>query len=250
MDDTVNPRIVIGGRVLLVVLWLASWEFIGRFNPELISHPTLVVATLWSMIASYELGTLIGNSARIFLFGWFFAVIGGLVIGLLVGWFRPARLMFEPFLNALYSTPLIALIPLMVLWFGLSVNALVVSVVINSIFPMIIMAIIGTRNAGKEYLEVAKSFRLGRIGTLLKVVLPGAFPYLFVGLRLTTSSALRGTIFAGFLIPDNGLGNALRSAGDALATNRLYGLIVVIVCLALIVDFVVRRGISLTDYTR
>lgn len=250
MDDTANPRVVVAGRILLVVLWLVTWEIVGRFNPQLISHPTLVLSTLFDMIGNGELGRLVGNSARIFFLGWLFAVAMGLLIGMFVGWFRPALLMFEPFLNALYSTPLIALIPLMVLWFGLSVKALVVSVIINAIFPMIIMAIVGSRNAAREYIEVARSFRLGTIGMLVKVVLPGAWPYLLVGLRLTTSSALRGTIFAGFLIPDNGLGNALRSAGDALATNRLYGLIIVVVVLALLVDFLLRRGVSLTDYTR
>jgi NitT/TauT family transport system permease protein len=250
MEQEVSTRAVIAGRLGLVFLWLASWEVIGRGSPQLTGYPSAVLATLWSMLSTGELGMLVGGSARIFLLGWVLAVSIGLVVGVLVGWFRPARLMFEPFLNALYSTPLIAVIPLMVLWFGLGVTAMVVSVVLNAIFPMIIMTIIGTRNAGKDYLEVARSFRLNGFWTILKIVIPGAFPYLLVGLRLTTSSALRGTIFAGFLIPDNGIGNALRSAGDAFNTTRLYGLIVVVVVVALVVDFLLRRGISLIDYTK
>jgi len=248
--DQVSTRTVIAGRIGIIFLWLTSWEVIGRGNPQLIGYPSAVAEGLVAMIASGELGQLLGTSAQIFLLGWVLALSIGLVIGIVVGWYRPMRLMFEPFLNALYSTPLIALIPLMVLWFGLGVTAMVVSVVLNAIFPMIIMTIIGTRNSGKDYLEVARSFRLSNLATILKVVIPGAFPYLLVGLRLTTSSALRGTIFAGFLIPDNGIGNALRSAGDAFNTMRLYGLIVVVVLVALLVDLLLRRGISLVDYTR
>ncbi|MDB5562103.1 MAG: binding-protein-dependent transport system inner rane component [Hyphomicrobiales bacterium] len=250
MPEELSPRTVIAARMGVILLWLATWEAFGRQQPELLSYPSLVVTYLWSMISSFELFSLLAASARIFLSGWVLAVLIGVTIGVVVGASRPVRLMFEPFLNALYSTPLVALIPLMVLWFGLGEKAMIISVVLNAVFPMIIMTIIGSRNAGKEYREVARSFRLGRIQTILKVVLPGALPYLLVGLRLTTSSALRGTIFAGFLIPDQGIGNALRSAGDALNASRLYGLIMVVVICALLVDVVLRRGIKLIDYTR
>jgi ABC-type nitrate/sulfonate/bicarbonate transport system permease component len=250
MDEATPQRDIILGRVGLVVAFLIIWEVVGQSSPFLLSAPSLVVTTFLTMVSSGEIFRLLLASGRIFLISWGIAVVGGVALGLAVGWIRPVRLMLEPFLNALYSTPLVALIPLMVLWFGLGLNAMVVSVVLNGIFPIIIMSIIGVSNAGKDYLEVARSFRLGQVATLTKVVLPGALPYLLVGLRLTTSSVLRGTIFAGFLIPDNGIGNALRAAGEAFNTNRLYALIIFVVAAAILVDVALRRGISLVDYTR
>jgi len=250
MERELSAYNVAIARAGIIILWLAVWEVVGRTDPMLLSYPTAVAGSLWSMVASSELFGLLRASGTIFICGWALAVGVGILVGGIVGWFRPARLMFEPFLNALYSTPLVALIPLMVLWFGLGISAMIASVTINAIFPMIIMTITGTRNAGRDYLEVARSFRLGRLATILKVVMPGAFPYLLVGLRLTTSSALRGTIFAGFLIPDRGIGAALRSAGEALNSTRLYGLIMVVIIAALFVDYLLRRGISQIDYTK
>jgi NitT/TauT family transport system permease protein len=250
MEKDVSPVTVLLGQIGVVVVWLAVWELVGRTNPLLLSAPSIVVETLWDLIVSGDLANLFGVSGRIFVISWVVAVALGIALGLIVGWIRPIRLMVEPLLNVLYSTPLVAVIPLMILWFGLTLNAMVVSVVLNAIFPLIIMTIVGVRNAGRDYLEVARSFRLSKVTTLFKVVLPGAVPYLLVGLRLTTAGALRGTIFAGFLIPDNGVGNALRGAGEAFKTDRVYALIICVVATVIVVDVLLRRGIRMVDYSR
>ena len=132
----------------------------------LLSYPTLVAANLYGIAVSGELFSLLAASGQVFVFGWLIAVGLGAALGILIGGSRPLRLMFEPFINALYSTPLIVLIPLLVLWFGLGLKALLACVTLVAVFPMLVMTMTGVQNAGTEYVEIARSFRLSRLGIL------------------------------------------------------------------------------------
>lgn len=236
-----HRQAVLVGQLGVLVVWLSTWQLVGRTQPVLLSAPTEVASTFLAMVQSARLPELLVSSGRTFVLGWVLAVGSGIVIGVMIGWSRPVALMFEPFVNALYSTPLIALVPLMVLWFGLGVQALVACVTLVAVFPILVMTIAGVRNAGREYVEVAKSFRLSSLRTLYLVVLPGALPYMMVGLRLTTARAITGTIIAEFLIGGDGIGDALQNAGNSFQSADAYSFIITIAAFAMLVDVLVRR---------
>lgn len=230
------------GQAGVLVVWLSAWDLVGRQQAVLLSYPGEVAAGLWSMLESARLQELVLFTGRTFALGWGISVVFGIVIGTVIGWSRPAALMFEPFINALYATPKIVMIPLMILWFGLDLKAYVASVVIGAVFPVLIMTITGVRNAGREYVEVARSFRVKGLGLLYKVVIPGALPFIAVGLRLSMGRAVGGAIAAEFFLGGGGIGAAVQAAGQQFASAEMYGLIVVIGASVMAVDVVVRRS--------
>jgi ABC-type nitrate/sulfonate/bicarbonate transport system permease component len=240
-------RFAPGNRILVAqiavgIVWLGLWEVVGRQNPTLLSYPSQVFATLWRLGETGRLGDQFLFTARTFVLGWAISIVLGIAIGSLVGASRPVALMFEPTINGLYATPKLVLIPLLILWFGLELKAYVASVVIGAVFPVIVMTITGVRNAGREYVEVARSFRVKGLPLLWKVVIPGALPFIFVGLRLSMGRALGGAIAAEFLLAGPGIGTAVLSAGHSLAAAPMYGYLMLIVASAMVIDIVGRRA--------
>ena len=244
MTGTAPPprALTLGGQLAVLLVWLAAWQIVGPSQPVLLSSPAEVAGSLVAMVGSLQLPELIVFTGRTFLLGWVLSVVIGLVIGTLVGWSRTIALMFEPFINALYSTPKIVLIPLMILWFGLDLKAYVAAVVIGTVFPMMIMTITGIRNAGREYVEVARSFRIRGARLLYKVVIPGALPFIAVGLRLSLGRAIGSAIAAEFFLGGNGIGSAVNQAGQSFASAEMYSLIIVIAASAIVIDAVMRRA--------
>lgn len=236
-----DRTIIVAGQLAVLVVWLTAWELIGRRDALLLSYPTQVLGALVEMVQTSELQGLFAFTGRTFLFGWAIAAVAGLTFGALIGAFRPVALMFEPFVNALYATPKIVLIPLMVLWFGIGLNAYVASVAIGAVFPMMIMTITGVRNAGREYVDVARSFGVKGLQLLWKVVVPGALPFIFVGMRLSMGRAIGGAIAAEFFLGGGGIGGAVQAAGLAFASAQMYGLILIIFGSVMAVDIGFRR---------
>lgn len=230
------------GQLAVLVVWLGAWQIVGRTQPVLLSSPLEVADALVKMIQSLRLPELLVFTGRTFLLGWGISVVLGLVIGTLIGWFRTVALMFEPFVNALYSTPKLVLIPLMILWFGLDLKAYIAAVVIGTVFPMMIMTITGIRNAGKEYVEVARSFRVSGPALLYKVVIPGALPFIAVGLRLSLGRAIGGAIAAEFFLGGAGIGSAVNQAGQSFASADMYAFIIVIAASAIFIDAAMRAA--------
>jgi len=228
------------GQLGVLAIWLIAWQIVGPTQPVLLSSPVEVAGSLATMLKSLRLPELLVFTGRDFLLGWIAAVALGLVLGTLIGWFRTLALMFEPFINALYSTPKLVLIPLMILWFGLDLKAYVAAVVVVTIFPITIMTITGIRNAGREYVEVARSFRVRGPALLFKVVLPGALPFIAVGLRLSLGAAIGGAIGAEFFLGGNGIGSSVSLAGQSFQSADMYAFIIVIAASAIFIDSVMR----------
>ena len=240
---TKAPRaVILAGQVGVLAVWLAAWQIVGPSQPVLLSSPAEVAGSLVEMLRSLQLPELIVFTGRTFLLGWGISVVLGLAIGTLVGASRTVALMFEPFINALYSTPKIVMIPLMILWFGLDLKAYVAAVVIGTVFPMMIMTITGIRNAGKEYVEIARSFRVRGAQLLYKVVIPGALPFIAVGLRLSLGRAIGGAIAAEFFLGGAGIGSAINQAGQSFQSAQMYGLILVIALSAIVIDAIMRQA--------
>lgn len=242
MRFVLQRRPIALAQVAVGVLWLVLWELVGRVNPSLLSYPTQVFSTLWSLVQVGTLGDQFLFTARTFAIGWGISIVLGIAIGSVVGASRQVALMFEPTINGLYATPKLVLIPLMVLWFGLDLEAFVASVVIGAVFPVMIMTITGVRNAGREYVEVARSFRVSGLPLLWKVVVPGALPFIFVGLRLSMGRALGGAIAAEFLLAGPGIGSAVLAAGHSLSAAPMYGYLMLILASAMVIDIVGRRA--------
>jgi ABC-type nitrate/sulfonate/bicarbonate transport system permease component len=140
-------------------------------------------------------------------------------------------------INALYATPLVAVVPLLVLWFGIYLKAKIIVVFLFAIFPVLINTYQGVRECDKNMLEVAQSFRSNEWNTWRDVLLPFAVPYIFAGTRLAIGRGLIGMIIAEFYTTISGLGFMVTKYANVFAMDKTFVPVIVLMVL----------GVSLTS---
>jgi NitT/TauT family transport system permease protein len=165
------------------------------------------------------------------------AVLVGIPLGVAMARIRPLDWALDLPINALYSTPTVALVPILVLWFGIYLKAKVIVVFLFSVFPILINTYQGVRECDKNMLEVARSFRSTETGVWRDVLLPFALPYIAAGVRLAIGRGLVGMVIAEFYTTISGLGFMITRYANMFEMDKT--LVPVIVLMAL--------GISLTS---
>ena len=167
-----------------VIVVLAAWQLCaseGVVDEKLTSSPWGVVQAARFLIDSGQLGSEVASSAKLFGVGLGLAIVIGALGGVLIGWWRLVAAVFEPWIAILYSMPLIALLPLILVWFGIGFTAEVVMVVLISVFPVLVSVMTGTRNADQELVRLARSFCGSELAIIKTVLLPSLIPYFVSG---------------------------------------------------------------------
>jgi ABC-type nitrate/sulfonate/bicarbonate transport system permease component len=184
----------IGLNLVGVLLFLAFWEAIPRVVPSinkiLFPPPSTVFATFWPMLLSGEIPLNILASLRRAGAGFGIALVTGIAAGVLTARIRLAEYLTEPLLHGFRSVPVIALVPLSVLWLGIGEGAKIALVAIGAFFPIWIATFIGVRDVHIVYLRSAACLGAGRFSTMLWVVLPAALPFILAGLRQAIAVSL------------------------------------------------------------
>src|SRR5262245_31268779 len=151
------PRWVITLASVAVVLLL--WEIFGRrVNPVFGSYPSAIAVAFWELAVSGQLWAALYDSLRPFLLGYALAILVGVPIGLLIGGFRVAEAALGIYITAGYAMPLVALVPLLILWLGLGFAVKVAVVFLMALFPICINTWLGVVAVPKTLIEVGKSF--------------------------------------------------------------------------------------------
>src|SRR5215469_12547711 len=134
-----HDGLILGGSavVLTIVIWQAFWSA-GKISPLCLSGPSAIVKQFWETLRHGTLLADIRFSGLNFLIGFGLALVSGVVLGVIIGWYRWVRLLFDPFLNALYATPRIAMVPMIIIWFGVGMWSKVFIVFLSSFFPVLI----------------------------------------------------------------------------------------------------------------
>jgi NitT/TauT family transport system permease protein len=225
-------------RVLSVALTLGIWEWYGRgVDPIFFSYPTAILAAVPTMLQRGELQRNLMISLQGFVGGFGLAIFLGTLFGLLMGRYRLVDYILDVQINALYSTPNVALIPLLILWFGLGLTSKIVIVFLAAFFPIIVNTYAGVRNVGRGLVEIALAEGAGEAQIFGKIVVPASLPFIMTGIRLAVGRAVVGMVVAEMFTAITGLGGAIVYYGNTFATDKLF---VVIIVLALM-------GVSLTE---
>jgi ABC-type nitrate/sulfonate/bicarbonate transport system permease component len=228
-------------RTLSVGVTLALWEWYGRgVDPIFLSYPTAIMAAVPRMLASGELMSAFWISLQGLLVGIALAIGTGVLLGLLTGRYRTVDYLLDVQITALYSTPHVALIPLLILWFGLGPAAKLVLIFLSAFFPIVINTHSGVRNISHGLVEVALAEGASERQIFTKIVLPAALPFIMTGVRLAMGRAVVAMVVAEMFTAVAGLGGAIVRYGAAFATDKLF---VVIIVLALM-------GVGLTELVR
>ena len=147
-------------RYGFVILVLAIWEWLGPLvNPILFSHPSKIAVAFYDLTVSGELPYYALESLQILFCGLVIAIVVGVPLAVLMARVKPIDWALDWPINALYSTPMVALVPLLVLWFGIYMQAKVIVVFLFAVFPILINTYQGVRECDRNMLEVARSFR-------------------------------------------------------------------------------------------
>jgi ABC-type nitrate/sulfonate/bicarbonate transport system permease component len=201
VNATLVPRLITGLIILLV------WELVVRaFAPAYVAKPTTVVLAIPRVIVDPAFLSATGGTLLAVAEGLAIALVAGTFIGLLMGRSPVAERSLRHYVNGFYAMPMIVVLPLFSLWFGYSGATRIATIIFAAIFSIVINVADGARSVPREYLEVARSFRGGKLRGLIEIVLPSSMPYLLAGLRLAGGRALIGAVVAEFFVSVGGLG--------------------------------------------
>src|SRR5262245_7616529 len=151
-----HPNLI---RFTTVTVFLVAWELYGRsLNPIFLSYPTAIGAAAVDMIRSGDLQAALLKSLQGLVIGYTLALIVGVSLGILMGRYKTIYYAFNPFIVALYATPGVALIPLIMLWFGLGLQAKIVIIFEACFFPIVLNTYAGVRNVSRGNVDVARAY--------------------------------------------------------------------------------------------
>jgi ABC-type nitrate/sulfonate/bicarbonate transport system permease component len=234
-------------RIASVIVVLATWEGLGRLDPIVASYPTAIAAAFFELgFVDNALLPAFATTLHGLVVGFAIAAVLGIAIGFAMGRIRLVDLILDPYVSALYATPRIALVPLLVLWVGIDFELRVTIVVLSAIFPIIINTYIGAKSVDRELLDAGRAFAANQWQLLTTVVVPASIPYLFAGLRIGVARALVGIIVAEMTAAVTGTGQLIIQYGRFFQTDRLFVPVIILglfsIVLAELVYFLQRRA--------
>jgi ABC-type nitrate/sulfonate/bicarbonate transport system permease component len=228
-------------RLLSIVFVIGAWEVLGRrVDPLFMSYPSAIAVAGAQLLATGELMIALKSSLKTLLLGFVISSIVGIALGLLIGRYRAIEAATDWLVNALYATPLVAIVPLVVLWFGLGDGAKLFIVTILAVFPILINTIAGVRNVPSTLIDVGAAFAAKEHQIFTKIILPSALPYMMTGLRLGIGRAIIGMVVAEFFTAITGLGALIVKYGNQYDTASMFVPIFVLMFLGVTLTMAVR----------
>ena len=213
--------------LFVLLWWLASW----RAGENLVPTPLATLRAGAMLAREGRLWTAIADSLSVYVSGLLLAALVAIPLGLIMGGFRMLGRTLEIYVNALTATPRVAFIPLIIVTLGLGFDAKVAIVFLGAVMPILINTYAGVLQADGELVEMARSTGAGRAAIFRKIMMPGALPFIVVGLRLGATIGLINTVVAELYTAVRGLGGLLAVYGN---TFRMAPYFVVVLVLATI----------------
>lgn len=208
-----------------VVAVLVAWELavlVGFFNPLYASSPSRIASAAILLFGEPIFQNHVRVSAMEFGVGFGVAAVLGIGLGLLAGWNRRVGYTFEPIMTALYVTPRMALLPVLVLWFGFGEQTTTIIVFLGAFFVLFLYAMAGAKTVDALLIRAAMTFSASRSQIFRTIVLPSTVPSIITGLRLGVGRALIGVVIAEIYAAAAGLGYYIHITGSTLQIDRMF----------------------------
>jgi len=236
--DRQNRRNTTLGRLAFAAVFLLSWEVAsGRVLDQFfVSKPSLIVASLWSMIDKEQLFYHLQFTVIEAMVGYLIGASAGLAMGFILARSDAVYRIIEPFIVAFYGIPRIALAPLFILWFGIGITSKIAVAAIMVFFIVFINTVAGIRSAPVQLLQVARVMGASQWDLVRKVTFPAATPFIIAALQITVPQAMIGAIVGEFISSNRGVGHLISRAAGWLDTPGLFAGILTLLVVVLVMN--------------
>ena len=200
--------------LLLIALAWQIASSTGLLSPSLMPSPVEVWQSLERLFSDASIFTHIGASLYRQMTGLILAIVVGIAIGLSMAHYQWAQITFEPLVRLIYPLPKSALIPLLILWFGIGHASKIAAVFLGCLLPVVVSAYYGTRGVDKQLVWSARSLGTSGPRLLWKIYFMGALPEIMSGMRIALALSYTLLISSEFLISRKGIGFLIQSLGE------------------------------------
>lgn len=221
--------------ILLIVVWQIASQT-GWLSNRILPSPEAIVVTFWNLSASGELWQHLAISSWRAAVGFSIGGSIGLILGLITGMSRLGERLLDTSVQMLRNVPHLALIPLVILWFGIDESAKIFLVALGTMFPIYLNTYHGIRNIDRGLVEMARSYGLSDWSLFIQVVLPGALPSIMVGVRFALGLMWLTLIVAETISANSGIGYLAMNAREFLQTDVVVVAIILYALLGKLAD--------------
>ena len=209
---------------LTVLTFLTIWEIAPRtgiVDGTYTSRPSRVIAAGLEIVRTEGFLHDVSVSISEFAIGFALAIAIGVPLGLLLGRFAVLRYLLDPPIMAIYATPHLALLPIVVVWLGIGMQSKIALVFIGAFIPILVNSMAGVRGVERPWVVAARSFCGGEWDIFTKIILPASLPSVILGIRLGVSRAVLGVVVGEMYQSQAGLGNEIMRYGSEFRTDYL-----------------------------
>jgi ABC-type nitrate/sulfonate/bicarbonate transport system permease component len=237
-----HESFILGGTAVVVTMaiWQALWSA-GKISPLFMSGPSAIALRFQQDLLHGNLLSDLAYSGKNFAIGFILAVFAGVVLGVIVGWYKRVEMLAGPFLNALYATPRVAMVPLIIIWFGIGMWSKVFIVFISAFFPILVNTVGGMRAIDRDLLRAARAFCASDWQIFKTVAIPGSVPFILTGIRQGVALGLIGVVVGEMFGGSEGIGFMVAYGGQTFATDTLFVGVVIIAVAGIVLTWIAER---------
>lgn len=235
-----NQTILWSIRIASLLVVLGAWQIYGSHTLAIIFVPfTAVIQAGIDLFVNQNFGDAVFYSVWTFFVGLVIGSALGIAVGLLIGWSRKAEAAVGLYIYALYATPMVTLVPLIVLWFGVELTAQMIIIVLFVFFPVVVTVYNGVTQVDRGLLDVGRVFGASQLQMWRHIVLPAVMPYIMTGITQAVAMGLVGMFIAEIFTALSGIGAVLETQANAYHTAPTLATILVIMVLGVAFRYLV-----------
>ncbi len=220
-----------------LIIWAALWEVVGRTGASFLLPPlSAVFARMVEIVPTSAFADALWITGKAFLLGNLIAIVVGVPLGVLMGRSVIADRIFLPWVNMFMSAPLTALVPVIMVIFGLGQTTIILTVVLFAVWIIVLNARAGVRGISTSLVEMAKSFGATAMQTFSRIYLWAALPEILAGIRLGMIRAVKGVVIGQLLVSIVGFGRLFELYSSRFLMEHFWALLFVLFAFAFTIN--------------
>lgn len=230
----------VADRSLAIIVFIAVWELLPRagiVNQAYLSPPSQVAVSIGKLVSSGNVWTHVAASLQRSLSGLVLAIVAGILLGLLIGWFKRLEAIIDPLLQLFRQISAFALFPVFILFLGIGEASKTGIILWASFWPILLNTVSGVKHVDKLLVDSAKSMGASRTYIFFRVVLPAAAPSIFTGIRLGGAYCITALVAAEMIGSSAGLGFYILNSQEVFQIPDMYAGIILLAFLGLLLNY-------------